>query len=192
MTEKLTFEDVLDSLMLAEPEPSYQALVRWQKRYPQYRNELAKFIATWAVQRDRPEEPPEIDEEWIVQQGVNHAMEILQRQGRLISPDSIRSLGEFDQLVLTAVYLLHGKGYSVNITAKVSEMSGREVLLGSTFVALSRLERRGLVSAWPSDPETEPEGKTRRYFTATIAGERALALAKEKSKLLADLLGDFA
>ena len=193
MTGKPSFEDVLDDLMLEEPTPSYAALLRWQERYPQYHDALAEFFATWAVQKEKPKEAePEIDEEWLVQRGVSHSVEILRRQGRLVSPDSIESLERFDQLVLTAIYLLRGEGYSVNVTEKVSEMSGTRVLLGSTFVSLSRLENRGLVSPRLADPETEPEGKTRRYFTVTLAGERALAEAKETSKLLVDFLGDFA
>ena len=191
MTEKLSFEDVLDALMLEEPTPSYEALLRWSERYPRYRDDLAQFFATWAVQKEKPQNA-EIDEEGLVQRGVSHAMEILRRQGRLSSPDSIASLGPFDQLVLTAIYLLHGEGYSVNIAGKVDEISGTRPLLGSVFVSLSRLENRGLVSPRLADPATEPEGKTRRYFTATLAGERALAAAKETSKLLADFLGDFA
>ena len=31
MTEKITFEDVLDELMLEEPKPDYAALVRWRE-----------------------------------------------------------------------------------------------------------------------------------------------------------------
>ena len=191
MTANMSFEDVLDELMMEERTPSYATLLRWQKRYPQYHEPLAEFFATWAIQKEKPQKV-EIDEESLVQRGVSHAMEILRRQGRLISPDSIESLQRFDQLVLAAIYLLHGQGYSVNIAGKVDEISGTRPLLGSVFVSLSRLENRGLVSPRLADPATEPEGKTRRYFTATLAGERALAAAKETSKLLADFLGDFA
>ena len=191
---KLSFEDVLDALMLEEPTPSYAALLRWQERYPQYRDRLADFFATWGVQAALAEQPdPDpIDEKRLVELGVKHAMEILRRQGRLIPRDAVESLRPFDQLVLTAIYLLHGEGYVVNITDKVSEMSGKEVLLASTFASLSRLEDRGLISGREPDPETEPEGKTRQYFTVTLAGERALARARETSKVVADFLGDFA
>jgi len=193
MTEKLSLEDVLDELMIEEPEPSDEALARWSERYPQYRHDLAEFFATWRVQRDMPEQAePEIDEEWLVQQGVNYAMEILRKQGRLISPESIGPVAPFDQLVLAAVYMLHGDGYVVNITDKVSEMSSREVLLASTFASLDRLEKEYLVFGRDSDPETEPDGESRRYFTMTLTGDRALARAKETSKLLTDFLGDFA
>ena len=53
MTDPITFEDVLDELMLEEPKPDYEALVRWQERYPKYRKELADFFATWSVQEHR-------------------------------------------------------------------------------------------------------------------------------------------
>jgi DNA-binding PadR family transcriptional regulator len=92
--------------------------------------------------------------------------------------------------VLTAIRQLHGEGYSVSITRKVSEMAGREVMLGSTFVSLGRLERSGLISAWV--PESDPEGKSRRYWTVTLAGERALATAADTAKIVAEYLGGLA
>jgi PadR family transcriptional regulator PadR len=193
MTGKLSLDDVLDELMLEEPEPTDEALARWSKRYPQYRHDLAEFFATWREQRDLPEEAePVINEERLVQQGVEYAMEIVRKQGRLISPDSIGPVAPFDQLVLAAVYMLHGEGNNLSITDKVSEMSGRRVLLAFTFTSLARLEEAYLISGRDSDPQTEPDGESRRYFTMTLTGERALARERETSKLLTDLPGDFA
>jgi hypothetical protein len=59
-------------------------------------------------------------------------------------------------------------------------------------MSLGRLEAWRLVSSPISDPKTEPDRRTRRYFMVTIAGERALARVKETSKLLANFLEDFA
>src|SRR5712691_4856489 len=88
MTEKITFEDVLDELMLEEPKPDYAALVRWQQRYPQYRKELAEFFATWSMQEHLAVLPePVIDEAKLVQKGVEYAMEILRKPGRLLPAD---------------------------------------------------------------------------------------------------------
>src|SRR5207249_11615899 len=146
MTENVSFEDVLDALMIEEPKPSYEALLRWSERYPQYQKELADFFATWGVQAFHAEHTEQVpmDEEHLVEKGVSHALEILRRQGRIIPKASIEAVEPFDQLVLAAVYLLHGEGYSVNITDKVSQMSGTRVLLGATFVSLARLENLGL------------------------------------------------
>jgi DNA-binding PadR family transcriptional regulator len=191
MMKKLSFDDVLDELMLEETKPDYEALVRWCDRYPQYRNELSEFFAIWAIQFDMPE-TVEIDEERLVEKGVKHAMEILRRQGRLIPDNEVASVDPFEELVLDAVHVLHGEGSGMKITEKVSEMLGKEVLLGSIRVTLARLEKRDLISSWRTDPKTEPEGKNRQYFTITLAGEHALAHAKAASKRLIDTLEDFA
>ena len=191
---KMSLDDVLDALMLEEDQPTYAALLRWTERYPDYRDSLTDFFATWAMQDLHAEhaKPARIDEGRLVEQGVAYALEIARRQGRVVPAGTIEPLQPFDQLVLAAVYLLNGRCYSVNITERISEMSGRRVLLGSTFATLDRLEQRGLVLARYGDPETESEGKTRRYYIVTVLGERALAYAKETSKEVADFLGDFA
>jgi DNA-binding MarR family transcriptional regulator len=189
MNEKLSFEDILDQLMLEEPRPTHEALVRWSERYPEYRDALAQYFATWAIQGTRAEVPEQtvIEEERIAQKGVAHAMEILRKQGRVVSRDSVPSLSAFDQVVLAAIYLLQGRGEPATITLKASEISGKQALLGSVFVSLNQLESQGLaVSRYP-----DPEDKTRRCFTVTMVGERALAHAREASTVVARFLPDF-
>src|SRR5947209_3272427 len=102
------------------------------------------------------------------------------------------SLGQFEQLVLTAVYLLRGQGYTVNITEKVDELAGRRVLIGGVFTSLGRLQTRGMVSSRLSTPTKERGGKAKRYFKITPAGERSLAHAKASAQQLLDALGDLA
>jgi len=191
MTRNVSFEDVLDALMLEEPTPNYATLLRWSERYPQYREALAQFFATWAIQADQPQRVA-LDEDRLVEKGVSHALEILRRQGRVEPKAAIEWLPPFDQLVLTATHLLRDQGDCLNIARKVSEISGTNVRCGSTSLSLGRLEAWRLVSSRISDPKTEPDGTTRRYFMVTIAGERALAQVKETSKLLGNFLEDFA
>jgi DNA-binding PadR family transcriptional regulator len=104
--------------------------------------------------------------------------------------NKVESLGQFEQLVLTAAYLLRGEGYSVNITDKVNEMSSRPVMLGAVYVSLGRLESRGLVSSWFAEPTPTRGGKAKRYFKVTSAGESALAQLRATSQLLIDALAD--
>jgi len=190
---QVDWEDVLNDVMLNESDPSHRALARWSKRYPQYKKDLADYFAAWALQEaaaaaGRPQ--PKIDEEKIVRQSVEYAMDILRRQGR-IRDIQIEPLAAFDQLVLTAVAELHGNAYSLTITESVSRMLGKDVVLGSTMAALRRLEERGLVSSLYVE-ETQPEGDPRTYYTINLAGERALAAATETAKAVADLLGEMA
>jgi PadR family transcriptional regulator PadR len=193
---KFDFEDLTYDIMY-EGDSSVAALKRWQERYPQYRDRLEQFFNEWATQKllaDLPDddELPEIDEERLVREGVEFAMEILRSQGRLLPETPAELPQPFDQFVLTAIYLLHGKADAVAIAQRVGEMSNREVFVGSMYVTLGRLENQGLVRGVEADPACEPDGKPRRYFTVTLAGERVLALAKQRSTAVADFLGDFA
>jgi hypothetical protein len=193
---KFNFEDLTHDVMY-EGDSSVAALKRWQERYPQYRDRLEQFFNEWATQKllaDLPDddELPEIDEERHVKEGVQFAMDILRSQGRLI-PETPAALPDtFDQLLLTAIYLLHGQADPVRIAQRVGEMTNREVFVGSIYFALDRLESQGFVRGVEADPACEPDGNPRRYFTVTLAGENVLAMARQRSTAIADFLGDFA
>jgi DNA helicase II / ATP-dependent DNA helicase PcrA len=75
----ILLEDVLDALMLEEPEPSYEALTRWSERYPEYREALADFFAAWAVQAEMPQEIT-VDEDRLASLAVSHALDIVHRR----------------------------------------------------------------------------------------------------------------
>jgi hypothetical protein len=181
--QELSFEEILDELMLEEPAPTYEALQRWQALYPKYRFSLARFFATWAIQRDMPSEL-QVNEERITGECVMQATEIARQQGRLVPPDHIEVVQQFDQGMLAAIYVLHGQGDAADIADKVTEMSGNKVSLGAALMSLTRLEEKGLITSWKADRQ--------KCFTITIVGERALAYAKETSRVVSGLLGDMA
>ena len=87
----------------------------------------------------------------------------------------IESLGQFEQLVLTAVLALKENAYGVTIHAKVVELSRpRTVSLGAIYVTLDRMEDKGLISSWLSDPVAERGGRSKRCYRLEALGERAL------------------
>jgi hypothetical protein len=61
-------------------------LTKWCARYPQHRDALARFFATWAVQCELPEQT-QIDEERIGNLLVSHALNVLHRQESAAAPD---------------------------------------------------------------------------------------------------------
>ena len=191
MTQKLSFDEVLELLVQQESSPHYDVLVKWQDRYPDYKKELAQYFATWAIQDSNPA-PSVIDEDRLAASFKKRAMEMLRRQGRIVPQEKIDSLSRFDQLVLTAVYLLHGEGDVASITEKVSAMSGQKVSQTATSLALTTMKEHFVVDSWVPDTEIAPEAAGTVYFTMTMRGERALALAKATSKVVSDFLGDFA
>ena len=192
----LEFEDLICDVMI-EGDSSVAALKRWQERYPGFRDRLEQFFNEWATQKllaDLPDdaELPEIDEERHVQEGVEFAMNISKSQGRLLPETPAVLPDTSDQLLLTAIYLLHGQADPIRITNRVAKMTNREVSVGYIYIALDRLENQGLVRGVEADPACEPDGKPRRYFTVTLAGEHVLALARQHSADIAGFLGEFA
>ena len=97
-------------------------------------------------------------------------MDILRRQGRIVPDDQVDPLSQFDQLVLTAVYLLHGQGDTASITEQVSEMSGQKVSQEATSLALAMLKEHFLMDSWVPDTEIEPEAENTRYFMSDDDG----------------------
>ena len=86
-------------------------------------------------------------------------------------------LGEFEIYVMLALAHLAPEAYGVTIRQEISRRTGREIAIGAVYATLSRLEEKGLVRYTPSDPLPVQGGRTRKYFTLTSAGERALAHA---------------
>ena len=85
------------------------------------------------------------------------------------------SLGQFEQLVLTAILNLRDQAYGVTIHAKVEELARpKAVSLGAVYVTLDRLEDKGLISSWLSDPTPERGGRSKRCYRLEALGERAL------------------
>jgi hypothetical protein len=83
----------------------------------------------------------------------------------------------FHVAVLMAVEQLQGNGRPVTITLKVEELLEERVVSGSAvFLILLMMERFGLVSSSPINPE-QPKALDQRYFEITAAGREALAIA---------------
>ena len=97
------------------------------------------------------------------------------------------SLGQFEQLVLTAIHALREDAYGVTIHSKVQELARpKAVSLGAVYITLDRLEDKGMVSSWLSDPTPERGGRAKRCYRLEGLGERAL----EESAATAKRVGD--
>ena len=81
-------------------------------------------------------------------------------------------LGGFELLVLLALIRLRDDAYGVPISEAIEESSGREVSLGSVYITLDRLERKGLVSSRLGESTAERGGRAKTYFRITAKGLR--------------------
>lgn len=92
-------------------------------------------------------------------------------------------VGEFEHRVLLAMLRLGGEAYSVSLVLELEERTGREVSQSSVFIALQRLEKKGLLSS-RIDETTKPQtGRVRRYFRLTP--EAVLRLREYRRDLIA-------
>jgi PadR family transcriptional regulator PadR len=85
---------------------------------------------------------------------------------------SREALGNFELMVLLAVLRVGAGAYGVPIAHELEDKISREVLLGSVYAALERLEAKGLVASSLGDPTPERGGRAKRYFTVTAKGLR--------------------
>ena len=88
-------------------------------------------------------------------------------------------LGGFELLVLLALIRLGDEAYGVPISQTIEETSGREVALGSVYVTLERLERKGLVASKMGEPTAVRGGRAKTYFRITAKGLREARQAQQ-------------
>jgi DNA-binding PadR family transcriptional regulator len=86
-------------------------------------------------------------------------------------------LGELEQLVLLAVVRLGEAAYAVSIRDEIEDRTGIALGRGTVYVTLDRLDRKGYVTSWFSEPTAERGGKAKRCFRVSAAGRRALEAA---------------
>lgn len=102
------------------------------------------------------------------------------------------SIGEFEKLVLLAILRLREQAYGAAVLDELERRTGRSVSDGAVYVALRRLEEKGLVESRAGEARAERGGRPRKYFTVQPDGLKALresraawdALAKGLDELL--------
>jgi len=98
------------------------------------------------------------------------------------------TLGDLEHQVLLASLRLKDQAYSVSVVLEIEARTGREVAQAAVFIALRRLEAKGLLRSWFQD-DGEAPGRERRYFTLTPAGLERL---REMRRALKSLWQGFA
>jgi len=89
-------------------------------------------------------------------------------------------LGEFEEVVLLTVAILHGEAYGIAIIEEIEERLDRKVSMGAMQTALRRLEAKGYLTSEFGEATKVRGGKRKRFFNVTNFGKKALEDAKEK------------
>lgn len=74
------------------------------------------------------------------------------------------SLGELEQLILLACLRLGPEAYTVSVVDELSARAHRDVTHATVYVALRRLEEKGLVTSVLGDSTPDRGGRPRRLF----------------------------
>ena len=97
------------------------------------------------------------------------------------------SVGQFEQIILTAILSLRDEAYGVTIHKKAVRLAApKNISLGAVYVTLDRLEDKGLISSWLSDPTPERGGRSKRFYRLEALGERALEESAATAKRVWD------
>ena len=88
-------------------------------------------------------------------------------------------LGDMEHLVLLAILRLGRDAYGIPILDEVSARSGRDVSRATVYVALKRLEQKGLVTSRLGDSTPERGGRAKRFFKLRPSGLKALRDSRE-------------
>ena len=97
-------------------------------------------------------------------------------------------LGEFEEIVLLTVGVLHPDAYGVSIRQEIQDRLNRKVSVGALQTALRRLEKKGYLSSKKGESSPERVGRPKLYFTITALGHRALAHARDTRNSLWDAI----
>jgi len=94
------------------------------------------------------------------------------------------SLGEFEEVVLLTVAVLHGNAYGIAIKEDIEHRLKRSVSVGAMRTALKRLEDKGFLESEFGEATAVRGGKRKRYHTVTLHGKKALEQVMNSRKQL--------
>lgn len=101
-------------------------------------------------------------------------------------------LGEFEELVMLTVGILHLDAYGVAIKKEMEDRLKRGVSVGALQTALQRLEKKGFLKSSEGERTQERAGRPKRFYTITAQGKKALEYARETREKLWQAIPDVA
>lgn len=89
-----------------------------------------------------------------------------------------------EEIILLAVMKLKDNAYGVSIRKTVQELTGKYWSIGAVYVPLERLEQKGYVKSYSSEPLSERGGRRKRLFRITSEGIKELEKIKRVNQII--------
>jgi len=84
-----------------------------------------------------------------------------------------------EELILLAVWRLKEDAYCIPLRAQISDITGEEWSLGSIYMPLDRLVKRGLLDSYLTEATPERGGRRKRIYRLTGEGLERLQKMKD-------------
>jgi DNA-binding PadR family transcriptional regulator len=88
------------------------------------------------------------------------------------------ALGELEHRVMLAILRLGGEAYSLPVVQEIETRTGRKVAQSAVFIAMRRLEGKGLLSSRLEEMVDGRPDRVRRHYRPTPAGMAMLRNAR--------------
>ena len=103
----------------------------------------------------------------------------------------MKLLSSHDEIFLLAILKLKDNAYGMNIRREVSKATGKDWSIGAIYDPLYRMEKRGLLESYLSEPTNERGGRSKRIFKVKKKGLDALLEHKNTRDSLWRGIGEF-
>jgi len=96
----------------------------------------------------------------------------------------MKLLSRTEEFILLAVLVLKNEAYSVKIRRRLNEVTGKSWSYGALFISLEQLVKKGYLKSSLTDPLPERGGRSKRIYSITPAGQKALKEIKRLERLM--------
>lgn len=91
----------------------------------------------------------------------------------------MKDLTSLELMILGAIWSLDEDAYGVSIKKRAADLSGRDLMYGTLYNALSQIVRKELVAKSEGEPTAERGGRRKIYYRLTPLGWEAFREAYE-------------
>ncbi len=97
------------------------------------------------------------------------------------------TIGDKERLILITILRIGANAYGSSIRTELNmHLDPHEISIGSVYVALERLEKKGFVKSALSAPQNKPGGRSKKLYKVTGKGQTQLQLYHSTYQRLTD------
>ena len=102
----------------------------------------------------------------------------------------MKLLSRTEEFILLAVIFLKDEAYSVKIRKRLNKITGKTWSYGALFISLEQLVKKGYLLSSLTDPLPERGGRSKRIYSITPYGQKALNEIKRMEQIMWDSVSD--